>query len=35
GRSTTRAVVLSAVTVLVMDYFLTAWILEYIVGNIK
>jgi phospholipid/cholesterol/gamma-HCH transport system permease protein len=29
GRSTTRAVVISSVTVLVMDYFLTTWILEY------
>ncbi len=28
GRATTRAVVLSSVTVLVMDYFLTTWILE-------
>lgn len=35
GRSTTRAVVLSAVTVLVMDYFLTAWILEFIVNSGK
>ena len=30
GRSTTRAVVFSAVTVLVADYFLTTWILKYI-----
>lgn len=29
GRATTRAVVISSVTVLVMDYFLTSWILEY------
>ena len=29
GRSTTRAVVFSAVTILVVDYFLTTWILEY------
>ncbi len=29
GRATTRAVVLSSVTVLVVDYFLTAWILEF------
>lgn len=29
GRATTRAVVLSAVTILVLDYFLTTWILEY------
>lgn len=28
GRSTTRAVVISAVTILVVDYFLTTWILE-------
>ena len=28
GRSTTSAVVVSSVTVLVMDYFLTTWILE-------
>jgi phospholipid/cholesterol/gamma-HCH transport system permease protein len=31
GRATTRAVVLSAVTVLVTDYFITAWVLEYII----
>lgn len=31
GRATTRAVVISSVTVLVMDYFLTAWILEFFV----
>lgn len=30
GRSTTRAVVVSAVTILLVDYFLTTWILEYI-----
>lgn len=30
GRSTTRAVVISAVTILIADYFLTTWILEYI-----
>lgn len=30
GRSTTRAVVISSVTVLVVDYFLTQWILEII-----
>lgn len=30
GRSTTRAVVISSVTILVVDYFLTAWILEII-----
>lgn len=29
GRATTRAVVFSAVTILVTDYFLTTWILEY------
>ena len=29
GRATTRAVVVSAVTILVADYFLTTWILEY------
>lgn len=29
GRSTTRAVVISSVVVLVVDYFLTTWILEY------
>lgn len=28
GRSTTRAVVISSVVILVVDYFLTAWILE-------
>ena len=28
GRSTTRAVVISSVTILVVDYFLTQWILE-------
>lgn len=30
GRATTRAVVVSSVTVLVVDYFLTQWILEII-----
>lgn len=30
GRATTRAVVASAVTILISDYFLTTWILEYI-----
>lgn len=30
GRATTRAVVYSAVTILVTDYFLTTWILEYL-----
>lgn len=30
GRSTTRAVVISSVTILVVDYFLTQWILEII-----
>lgn len=30
GRATTRAVVVSSVTVLVVDYFLTTWILEFI-----
>lgn len=30
GRATTSAVVLSCVTILVMDYFLTSWILEFI-----
>lgn len=28
GRATTSAVVISSVTILVVDYFLTAWILE-------
>jgi phospholipid/cholesterol/gamma-HCH transport system permease protein len=32
GSSTTRAVVISSVTVLIVDYFLTTWILEYISG---
>ena len=32
GRSTTRAVVISAVTVLVVDYFLTTWIIELFPG---
>ncbi len=30
GRSTTRAVVISAVTILVVDYFATTWILEFL-----
>lgn len=30
GRSTTRSVVVSAVTILITDYFLTTWILEYL-----
>ncbi len=30
GSRTTRAVVLSSVTVLVVDYFLTSWIVEYL-----
>ncbi len=30
GRATTRAVVVSAVTILIVDYFLTTWILEFI-----
>jgi len=29
GRATTRAVVVSCVTILITDYFLTTWILEY------
>ncbi|PIU55077.1 MAG: ABC transporter permease [Deltaproteobacteria bacterium CG07_land_8_20_14_0_80_38_7] len=29
GKRTTRAVVISSVTVLVLDYFLTSWIVEY------
>lgn len=33
GRKTTRAVVISSVTVLVMDYFLTSWILEYFINK--
>lgn len=33
GRQTTRAVVFSAVTVLVADYFLTSWILEYVTNR--
>jgi len=32
GRATTKAVVYSAVTVLITDYFLTTWILRYISG---
>ena len=30
GKATTRAVVVSSVTILIVDYFLTTWILEYI-----
>ena len=30
GRSTTQAVVISSVTILVLDYFLTSWILNYL-----
>lgn len=30
GRATTSAVVISSVTILVVDYFLTSWILEFI-----
>jgi phospholipid/cholesterol/gamma-HCH transport system permease protein len=30
GRATTRAVVVSSVTVLIVDYFLTTWILEFV-----
>lgn len=33
GRATTRAVVISSVTVLVSDYFLTTWILEVFTKN--
>ena len=33
GRATTRAVVVSSVTVLVVDYFLTSWILHFIVNG--
>ncbi|HSA58276.1 MAG TPA: ABC transporter permease [bacterium] len=33
GRSTTQAVVISSVVILVMDYFLTSWILEVFPGN--
>ncbi|MBI4412018.1 MAG: ABC transporter permease [Deltaproteobacteria bacterium] len=33
GRATTRAVVVSSVTILVVDYFLTQWILEIIEGR--
>ena len=29
GKATTRSVVISAVTILILDYFLTTWILEY------
>lgn len=33
GRATTSAVVVSSVTVLIVDYFLTTWILEYFSGR--
>ena len=33
GRATTRAVVFSSVTVLISDYFLTTWILEFFSSN--
>ena len=33
GRATTRSVVISSVTVLVTDYFLTTWILEFFTHN--
>lgn len=33
GRATTKAVVISSVTVLISDYFLTSWILEYFSGH--
>jgi phospholipid/cholesterol/gamma-HCH transport system permease protein len=33
GRSTTQAVVISSVAILVLDYFLTSWILEVFPGN--
>ncbi len=33
GRSTTQAVVISSVSILVLDYFLTSWILELFPGN--
>ena len=33
GRATTKAVVISSVTVLVSDYFLTSWILEFFSGG--
>ena len=33
GRSTTSAVVASSVTILVVDYFLTTWILEYFTSH--
>ncbi|MDO8643799.1 MAG: ABC transporter permease, partial [bacterium] len=29
GRATTQAVVISSVSILVMDYFLTSWILRF------
>lgn len=31
GRATTKAVVTSSVTVLVLDYFLTTWLLEFVI----
>ncbi len=31
GRATTQAVVISSVTILIVDYFLTSWILEFLV----
>ncbi len=34
GRATTQAVVISSVTILVMDYFLTTWILHYFKGHV-
>jgi phospholipid/cholesterol/gamma-HCH transport system permease protein len=33
GRSTTQAVVISSVAILILDYFLTSWILELFPGN--
>ncbi len=33
GKATTRAVVVSAVTILITDYFLTTWILEYVINR--
>ena len=35
GRATTQAVVMSSVAILVMDYFLTSWILELFPGNAR
>lgn len=34
GNATTSAVVVSSVTVLIVDYFLTTWILEYFTGSL-